>query len=157
MWRASSMTAIVRNLCTRKKQNQGSISHIPFTVKWKWLLLAVVVSNKQCTPENWGLPGEEPAGSLQPLTLPDSLRNPTSTHQALICAAQWTPEHTAWSNGLLRVSIGNQKMKKTNQESLFTKYVCGLVITFPPPPTYKTSNPAAWTGTKRFSESIWLL
>lgn len=73
--------------------------------------LVVVVSNKPCTPGNYSLPGDKSAGPLQPLTLPDSLRDPTSTHQALIGAAQWTSEHTAWSNKLLQVSSRNTKMK----------------------------------------------
>lgn len=42
--------------------------------------MVAVVSNKQFIPENWALPGDGSAGPLQPLTLPDSLRDPTSTH-----------------------------------------------------------------------------
>lgn len=71
----------------------------------------VVVGNKPCSPGNYSLPGDKSAGPLQPLTLPDSLRDPTSTHQGLICAAQWTSEQTAWSNKLLQGSSGNTKMK----------------------------------------------
>lgn len=94
---------------------RGTSAIIPSSCKVKWLLLLSATGS--ITPESWGLPGDESAGSLQPLTLPDSLCNPPSTHQALICAAQWTSEHSAWRNRLLQVSTGHEKnMMKTHFE-----------------------------------------
>lgn len=61
---------------------------------------------RQWAVNSWGLRFAW-GHSLQPLTLPDSLRNLTSTRRAAICAAQWTSEHTTRSDRLPQLSIGN--------------------------------------------------